>query len=249
MKIRYFSDIHLEFINWLDLDEFISKIPSGEDEVLIIAGDVCYPHSKYYDIFMNYINENFIKTFVIAGNHEYYSKTHNITQINEYLEDYFKIHDNISFLNNTSEIYNDYHFIGTTLWSEIKNPKYKINDVYQIKDFSYEKYNQMNNESIKFIEESIDKHEKNIIITHHVPSYYLIDKKYKKKEIDIYNQWFYTDMNHIIDKNKDTIKGWFYGHTHTCSIKTIHDIPFLCNPIGYPYENSYVDFSKRIEII
>ena len=78
MKIRYFSDLHLEFIKPDKIEEFIKNIPSGIDEICILAGDIGNPYQKNYDIFMNFISKNFKKTFCITGNHEYYNKTKTI---------------------------------------------------------------------------------------------------------------------------------------------------------------------------
>ena len=61
-----------------------------------------------------------------------------------------------------------------------------------------------------------------------------------------YNQWFYCDMDEIIDRNKNKIKCWIYGHTHMPASNIINGTQFLCNPIGYPGENSKVDFEKNI---
>ena len=66
----------------------------------------------------------------------------------------------------------------------------------------------------------------------------LINKKYLGPEMAPYNQWFSNNLDLLIDKNKDRIKCWFYGHTHTGSVQLIGKIPFLCNPFGYPGENS-----------
>jgi predicted MPP superfamily phosphohydrolase len=77
MKIRYFSDLHLEFIksSSKEIEKFIKQIPSGIEDVCILAGDIGNPYQLNYDIFMNYINNNFKKSFIITGNHEYYNKT------------------------------------------------------------------------------------------------------------------------------------------------------------------------------
>jgi hypothetical protein len=67
MKLRYLSDLHLEFIKPNKIENFIKKIPSGIDEICILAGDIGNPYQPNYDIFMNFISKNFKKTFVIAG--------------------------------------------------------------------------------------------------------------------------------------------------------------------------------------
>ena len=63
-----------------------------------------------------------------------------------------------------------------------------------------------------------------------------------------YNQWFACNMDTFIQDNKTKIKCWIYGHTHTASCSSIDGIPFLCNPIGYPYENFQIDYKKTITI-
>lgn len=247
-KIRYFSDLHLEFIKPNKIEKFIRKIPPGMDEICILAGDIGNPYQKNYDIFMNYISKNFKKTFCIPGNHEYYNKTKTIQETNEFMDAYFQQFDNITFLNNTHEIYDNYCFIGTTLWSNITNPKYEINDIHCIPNFDYIEYNRLHQLSVDFLQDAIEKNQNCIVITHHVPSSVLIDVKYKTPEMMPYNQWFCCNMDDLIQRNGNKIKYWIYGHTHTSSYVIMNEISFLCNPIGYPNENRSVDFQKNFTI-
>ena len=132
MRIRYFSDLHLEFLKPNKIEKFLRQItPSHPLDICILAGDIGNPHhtNNHYDIFMKYMSVNFKKTFVIPGNHEYYHRTKTIEDTNTYLENYFQQYENISFLNNRHEQYENHCFIGTTLWSKITNPVYEINDV------------------------------------------------------------------------------------------------------------------------
>ena len=246
--IRYFSDLHLEFIAPDKIQEFINKIPPGIDEICILAGDIGNPYDRNYHIFMTFINKNFKKTFVIPGNHEYYNKKKQIHQTNEFMKLYFEKFNNISFLNNSYEIYDDVCYIGTILWSKITNPCYEINDVYQIPHFSCVKYNSLNAACIEFLENTLENNDNCIVITHHVPSYSLIDEKYKTEKMQPYNQWFYSDMDTLIKNKGHKIKCWIYGHTHTPSNVKINEIPFICNPIGYPNENENVNFHTSIII-
>ena len=252
MKLRYLSDLHLEFIKPNKIENFLRNIPSGgSNEICICAGDIGNPtHSNnHYDTFMTFMSKNFKKTFVIAGNHEYYHQTKTIDETNAFLHDYFRKFDNITFLDNSCEIYENRCFVGTTLWSKITNPIYEINDVFNIPNFDFKKYNQLNKTSIDFLENALSNNENCIVITHHMPSQSLIDIKYKTPKMLPYNQWFYCDLDSLIETKKDKIECWIYGHTHTQSSKTIHGIPFLCNPNGYPNENQSVDFSKCVELV
>lgn len=248
-RIRYFSDLHLEFIRPKKIDEIkklINPPVNKEEEVCILAGDIGDPYSNKYKDFMEHISTIFSKTFVISGNHEYYNYTQSIQDTKSHMVEYFNSIENITFLDNELEIYKNYCFIGTTLWSKITNPNYEINDVYNIPNFDYKKYNKLNKISVDFLENSIKTNNNCIVITHHVPSHSLIDNKYLTKKMNPYNQWFYCDLDHLITNNSN-IKVWIYGHTHTEKIKNINGIQFLCNPIGYPNENKNIDLNKIYE--
>jgi predicted MPP superfamily phosphohydrolase len=244
MKIRYFSDLHLEFIKDEEIKPFLNNIPQGLDDICICAGDIGNPYEQHYELFINAISKLFKKVFVIAGNHEYYG--HTIEETNDFLTDFLKLFNNISFLNNSYELYEGYYFIGTTLWSNVTNPYYAIADINKIKNFDWKKYNELNKQCIKFLEDNIK--DNSIIITHHLPSRKLIDKKYLHYTTIPYNQWFYCNLDNFIEKNKDNIKAWFCGHTHTSFEIKINEIPFVCNPLGYPNEKNDIDFQKVLEL-
>jgi predicted phosphohydrolase len=247
MEIRYFSDLHLEFIKPNKIAKFIQKIVPDINSICICAGDIGNPYTNNYKVFMDFMNANFKKTFVIAGNHEYYGKK-TIEETNAYLIEFFKKYDNISFLNNSYENYLNYCFIGTTLWTKITNPHFKNNDGEYIPNFDHIKCNDLHEISVDFLEKTIKNNDNVIVITHHVPSNSLIDEKYKTQEMTPYNQWYYCDLDKLIENNCDKIKCWFYGHTHMPSHKLINNIPFVCNPLGYPNENVSIDLQKKIDL-
>ena len=86
IKLRYFSDLHLEFIKPNEITKFIKRIPSCINDICILAGDIGDPYTRNYDTFMKFVSSNFKKTFMISGNHEYYNKTKNIEEVNKFLE-------------------------------------------------------------------------------------------------------------------------------------------------------------------
>ena len=255
MKVRYLLDLHLEFVGLQgnEIQKLISKIPSGMDEVCILSGDVGDPYLPSYDIFMKFISDNFKKTFVITGNHEYYNKTKTIDEINDYLREYYQQFDNITFLHNSYEIYENYCFIGTTLWTKIENydPDYGINDVRCIRNHDNIQCNNLNAESVIFLENILQQENINncIIMTHHLPSKSLISSKFNTRQYLPYHQWYYCDMDYLIEMHKDKIKCWIYGHTHQPAGMMLHDVPFLCNPIGYPGENNNPNYQKIVHIV
>lgn len=240
MLIQYVSDIHLEFM---------TKVPKIKvmADVLCLAGDIGYPYSGIYKDFLIKMNSTFKKVFIITGNHEYYMSGKNnfrsMDDINSMITSIIKFHSltNVTFLNNSYELYNDYLFVGTTLWSNISgkntNDLAEMNDFKMIKNMSYDIYNMLHLKSCNFIENILQTVNKNkiIMLTHHMPSFTLIEKKNS------------TDLNCFYASNCDKffvspIVAWIYGHTHTPNINVIDDIMFVCNPKGYPSENHIIKF-------
>jgi predicted phosphohydrolase len=231
--LRYFSDLHLEANN---ISKIISRIKPRTNEICILAGDIY--SKKTPDSFFKFINNNFEKTFIIAGNHEYFNKDKTVEETNIFISEYFQQYKNISFLNNQYEYYNNYCFVGTTLWTQIKNTTKKNNI---IKDFDSIKYNQLHNNNKLFLHDTLNNQSNCVIITHHIPSFSLIDPIYQVPKYQPLQQYFYCDMDDFIITNKNKIKCWIYGHTHMPSNKIIEGIPFLCNPLGYENESYNYD--------
>lgn len=251
MKLQYISDIHFEFFQDKLFNIFYQKIyPVAE--YLILAGDISTissnTNNQYYIKFLKYCSENWKHIFIITGNHEYYNST--IEHVNNTINDICKDFYNIHFLNNSSIIIDNYKFIGSTLWSNIPNQykyfaKQKLNDFIKIYDFNVDTYNNLNSSSVNFIKKEIENTNNLniIIITHHVPSFDLIDQKYIDSDI---NYCFCNNLNELFNNNN--IKCWIYGHTHTPLEKEINHIKFCCNPIGYIGENKFFKLNKYIEI-
>lgn len=231
MKIRYISDLHLEFSGSIEP----RQIPPGKDEVLILAGDIGQSHLEKTKMFFRYVSQNFMKVFYVPGNHEYYG-SNTIEKTRELLSQLVSEYPNISLLDRGMEIYQNYIFIGTTMWSLMKDFRYKVNDFYSIPGMNIPRYNEENRKDVEFLETQIkikpgfDGYKGKIVITHHIPSKSLTDGQYEGSP---YNQCFFTDMDHV--SGQEDVRAWFFGHTHLPS----QTGKFYCNPIGYPGENSF----------
>jgi hypothetical protein len=227
-------------------------------DVLCLCGDIGYPHSGIYSLFLKQMSQSFKKIFLIAGNHEYYNSdkygSHTMEDINRHIKWVIGLNklDNVTFLNNSYELYNDVLFVGTTLWSKI--PSMNMNDICLMNDFkqieglTYDTYNLLHYKSCNFISDTLssivkgdiyeDKNtnKKVVMMTHHLPSFNLIDEKHT-----------YSDTNCFYASKCDAyfvepIKAWIYGHTHTANKTIIKNIKFVCNPKGYPSENTVVKY-------
>lgn len=251
MIIQYISDIHLEFLRKEVIQKLVSSI-RPQAEICILAGDIGNPLHKngHYNTFLLDISKKFKKTFVIAGNHEFYGNHVNETKLS--LKNICNEIHNVSFLDNSFEDYNGFRFIGSTQWTKIHNPQYKINDIGNIKQLDVNKYNELHSESVNFIQDTLDDCKKNniksIVITHHLPIYELTNEKYRNSLFKNYSQWFNADLDELINTNKSIISGWIYGHTHSRSVQKHNDVLFYCNPLGYDGENKYSDVNMICDI-
>ena len=248
MKAQYLSDVHLEFM---------SKPPKIKvmADVLCLAGDIGYPFSGIYREFLKQMSQSFTKVFLIAGNHEYYNSdkysTRTMDEVNTMIHSIIINNNlsNVTFLNNSSELYKDVLFAGTTLWSNIQSQNMNdiclMNDFKQIQGLSYDTYKLLHLKSCSFIENLLsdvnkdknkDKQAKIVMMTHHLPSFNLIDEKHAYSHTNC----FYASK---CDKYfVEPIKAWIYGHTHTPNKTVINNIQFVCNPKGYPSENTIVKY-------
>ena len=252
--IQYVSDLHLEFLSVAKVQSLLDHIIPKTD-ICVLAGDIGYPFAETYTLFLKGINKKFKNILLIHGNHEYYqlkenkgktmneiiNKTRNIIQENRL--------DNIHFLHNSHYDIKNYRFIGSTLWTYIYDPKYVVNDAYNIGEFTVENNNNNHSISKEFLKLSIEQcqteNKTPIVITHHIPSFTLTHPKYK--EFHLYSQCYSSACDDLVSP---PVKCWIYGHTHTPMVKIINNIPCICNPIGYSNENesNEIDYNRYIVI-
>lgn len=133
---------------------------------------------------------------------------------------------------------------GTTLWTDFnKNDPLAKMAAYNLNDYNYIRYNkkiitpeivyEIHKKELelltKFINEN--KEDKKIIISHHVPSYTLLDPYFKG---DVLNHCFASSLEHLTLGSN--INFWISGHSHFAIDKEIGKTKFIINPYGYEHE-------------
>ena len=245
MKIQFASDLHLEFI---ENKAFLNEKPLQiVGDVLLLAGDILpFRLLEKHNDFFSFLSDSFAVTYWVPGNHEYYH--FNIATkcgaINE------KIRSNVSLVNNTSVIHDDVKFIFSTLWSKISPAKeYQIqramNDFYVIKyrgyPLSIAQYNQLHADSFEFLKKelTLETSTKNVVVTHHVPTYKNYPEKYKDS---IINEAFAVELFDLIESTAPDY--WIYGHTHDNTTDfQIGKTKLLTNQLGYVKYGEQLGFS------
>lgn len=239
MKIQILSDIHVD--HQKNFNYFTNRcVPRAE--TLVMAGDLC-PHNspEHYD----YINSRLMKwknVILIPGNHEFYGSTID----DPFFGSYEKVYENskghkVHYVNNKVLEIDGVTYICTTLWTYIDfHHSFQImqgmNDFYQIKGMTVDKWNEIHKENKRFLEESLDAlptGKRCIVVTHHVPSFNLISERFRGNSL---NEAFSADMDVLIMSYGDKISYWIHGHSHDFLDKNIDGVRFIRNPMGYPGE-------------
>ena len=237
MEVAIASDLHLEF------HVKILKLPRGD--VAILAGDLGYPIDSLYRSQLVKLKSKFEAIFVITGNHEYYCGLEMET-VDNMIETICN-EVGVYFLNHKAINYKGYTFIGCTLWSHISEEQRPhaerySNDFLKIKDMTFERYNNLHQEDVKWIEEMLATEENVIVVTHFLPTKALVHQKYHNHPLGC---CFHTNLERMI---KTPVRLWVSGHTHTHMDVEVNGVRCIVNPRGYPREaTDYHDKTFRLE--
>jgi len=264
MKFKALSDTHFDF--YFNPDTHIkSKQLSAkmnhyfehneENLSLIIAGDLGHYPKQNIEIFKILKDEyNYKEIIVTFGNHDYYnvSKTQKLDfktyqQKDDYLVKLYE--DNEIIMLNGNKVYDieGTKIFGYPSWyddslyrREFHNMysrdidhiwKNSMNDARLIPglDSLFDMYKYQNNKLI------LPKERIDIMVSHVRPfvSTDYIDYRYIN---DVTNTFYMFDGRELMDKINPDI--WIYGHSHSHKHYVKDNIEFICNPIGYPAEDT-----------
>jgi len=269
MIIVYGSDLHLEFGG----SGVVQALQNVDGDVLILAGDIATvddyikmnnpdsPKGKILQELLKLANEKFIKTIVVAGNHEHYGGEYKSTlrKIRDSLEQY----KNVVLLENEFISIDDVTFFGSTMWTDMgRNPlvtnqiRTSMNDFRKIrvqvggayKKFSPERAVRFHLQSMEYLHDALRKNDgKFVLVQHHAPFFDSIPYYYKNDDLSAayYSQEF---ERRIIDewftRNPDVI---VHGHVHNAQSYSKYGIDVYVNTRGYEgIEGSAQDFKFEL---
>lgn len=253
MKVQYASDLHLERPDNSRYIKHHPLIPSAE--ILVLAGDIGIMGSDNFTKhpFWNFVSDNFERTLVVPGNHEFFGK-YNINLVPQ--GEVSSIHTNVTIHYNDTIRIGDVDFILSTLWSEISVENYEdirniMGDFHRIYDgeklLERQRYNQEHKLCLDYINYAVKSSnaEKIVVVSHHIPSFELVAQEYLGS---IYNEAFTVELNDFIKSTH--IDSWIYGHSHRNIDSTVGQTRCLSNQLGYVLQNEHTSFShnKVIEL-
>jgi predicted MPP superfamily phosphohydrolase len=229
ISFQVLSDIHLEKSKYKNLDILIHPIKADN---LILAGDIGSPLKSNYKEYIKFCSENYKRVFLVCGNHEYWVNTIENTEI--IIKDICKKYNNIYLLNNKciefEENYRKYKIFGSTLWSLVDNSKLYSMDNNLIHNFDFVKRNKLFMETVK----NINSNSYDIIITHHSPTFQIIQKRLKGMNN---NQLFASKLDHLIRNSKY----WICGHLHDTEVSIYDNLITNCVHNEYKDNIIYLD--------
>ena len=263
MKIKYMSDLHLEFQG---KDTPFNIIPSSDDgdTILVLAGDIgVFVNPDTYVPFITEWAGMFKAVIYVPGNHEYYHGC--ITDAANVVKEIFNTNFNNVFLLDNDEVTIDgINFIGSTLWTDFGNndPVSKMLAKKYMTDYSFVSYQDARNGwhkinpdfihgihqcGVEFLQNKLRVNQgngqKTVVVTHHLPSFQSVHNMYAGEKS---NDFFASNLEHLIYNYNPLV--WIHGHTHHGFDYMIGDTRVLCNPRGYPgYDrNKFFNCDKHV---
>jgi predicted phosphodiesterase len=264
MKIRPFSDLHLEFAS-------IDLAPIGED-LIIFAGDIGI-HTTGLEVAKKVARNFSVPVLYIAGNHEYYRNSeigldsHTWEGTPDDLRAAADLTDKIrkgraTYFENTCIVYKGVRFIGSTLWTGMdffgendfwvrQRVVAALND-YQViwsemnHPLQIEQVIQRYKDSLFYLSEKLHEPFKGptVVLTHHTPSSLSVSPRYRDDPVTA----AYSNRleNLILDTNPAV---WFHGHTHCTFDYDLGATRIVCNPRGYQgYEDTGYNPELLVEV-
>ena len=265
LSLQIVSDLHIEYKN--------NSIPNPLDyvkpvsKILVLAGDIGSLY-KFEQLrgFLKKLCVHFEYVLYIPGNHEFYMQhdydNNNPVSMEVLLGRLLSIEheiENLYILNRRSVILNNICITGCTLWSkaEVKIPKF----IVRIHGMTTDLYNKKHYNDLKYINKMIDHCQENnmklIVITHHCPSFNIMDNTYKMlysndfgkeniKKRDRYVSLYFSKLDNLLTKEK--VHTWICGHIHqNFDYISKGGTRLIGNQYGKPRDN-IDDYSKEFVV-
>lgn len=235
MKLHILSDLHTEFADF--------SPPDVDADIVILAGDIGVGLGG-----IEWAANKFPKSPVIyvPGNHEYYRQDIGLT--GDLIRQSPK---NIHVLNNDKIVFNGVRFLGSTLWTDFRlhgegeawfarqRAKRSIEDFASIKHrgltFTPEHSVELHEIGRAWIERELEAafDGPTVVVTHHLPASMSIARQYAN---DPLNPAFASSLEDLIERYHPEL--WIHGHTHVPCDYELFKTRIVCNPRGYPRENT-----------
>jgi predicted phosphodiesterase len=244
MKLRIYSDLHLEFAS------FDSPMLDPSVDLVILAGDIDKGGKG-----VKWASETFSCPIVyVCGNHELYGG--HIDRTVQKMREAASGH--VHVLENDTLVLDGFRILGTTAWTDFSATGDQVaaaNMAWQwMNDFNYirvgEGYRRLRPDDLiarnriakAWLTEELGKQfgGKTIVVTHHSPSPAVVGSKHEGH----LNAAYMNDWPELIQQ----ADLWIFGHTHESVDANLGGCRIVSNPRGYPKESTGFDPFFEVEI-
>jgi len=253
MRIKIFSDLHLEFRNNL-FDHIHEPHPDDGITTLCLSGDISTGMGARE--FVEEMCKHFKHVLMICGNHEYY---HNdFLKVNEDWKKYEETEapKNFHFLYNDWRILDGVRFLGATMWTSFGDGEpmhmataHRIMADYQEIRCNGERITphfilREHDKAMDFLVAKFDEpfEGKTVVMSHHSPGNEL---KRKGHRMDRAGVCYFADIEELVGYH-DCVDLWTHGHTHRNWDYMINNTRVICNPYGYWGYSTNADFDRSL---
>ncbi len=237
MRIHILSDLHGEFAPF--------EPPVTNADIIILAGDIQVKQRG-----VEWARAQFSEKPVlyVLGNHEYYGTA--IPRHTVKLQA-LAAESNIHILENNNISFGDVTFLGCTFWTDFQllgNPRIagyaattQMTDYQKIRlspEFrrlrSYDTALMHSHSKRWLAAELAQRHgQKTVVITHHAPSKRSIPEQHQS---DILSAAYASHLDEFVAASGACL--WIHGHIHNARDYTVGRTRVICNPRGYPDEDT-----------
>jgi predicted phosphodiesterase len=250
-RFRVFSDLHLEFFEWMP--------PPAPAEAVLLAGDIAVGTDG-----IEWARRQFPDTPIIyvPGNHEFYGAE--LPEALQALRSQAQRSD-VHLLDGDECVLGGTRFLGATLWTDyalygsapedldraMTDAEIEMNDFRMIRwskgrHLNPELVREMHLTSAQWLGERLAEpfDGPTVVITHHLPHRLSIHPKYEGTR---FNPCFASDLDHLV---RAPVALWVHGHTHESIDYVVNGTRVVCNPRGYlPHEpNPSFDPTGTVEL-
>lgn len=256
MKIRLWSDLHLEFSD-LKFNHIWTPDEEDKDQILLLAGDI--GKGMQARRFIEPLCENFRHVLYTCGNHEFWEQPdfhRHIDTWRRYEQD--EGAPNFHFMYNDWRILDGVRFLAGTMWTDFDGgDQIAMGAAHRImNDFAYIKSEGkpitprfIIREHDSFIDFLLQKWDepfdgKTVVMTHHSPGNELRRKGNRQDRV---GSAYFADLEQMIGHhNKAHL--WVHGHTHRNWDYIINETRVVCNPYGYYGHSTNPGFDSKLVI-
>lgn len=244
MKIRYLSDLHLEFTCYSP-----QVLPSVGEDVVVLAGDIAVG-TRGIEWALRAIKDR--PVIYVLGNHEFFGEDFNQLIDEAHL---MASGTHVHLLENESVVLQGLRILGCSLWTDYlcfgeDRREEAESDCWEImRDFDLIRCADSGTltpsvarrrcvQSRNWLDQQIaqDPTTPTLVVTHHGPTLANTHPSFLGQAT---NGGFHNAFEALI---RPPVVAWIHGHHHYCGQHQVNDIPVLSNQRGYP--NEYTgDFS------